>query len=128
MKSLLKATYSCLSRGSCSSATSRTGSYAQMASGYSSNVGEAWHSHIIYLPLKGDEAIMKILHLDSSILGPGSVTVQLTRLIVERVSGSAPADVVYRNLAADNLPHMTAATLPTAHHLSAMAGPLDENQ
>lgn len=71
---------------------------------------------------------MKILHLDSSILGPGSVTVGLTRLIVERLSGSTEAEVVYRNLAAENLPHMTVATLPAAHHLSAMAGVLDENQ
>lgn len=65
---------------------------------------------------------MKLLHLDASILGGGSVSRQLSALIVERFPD---ADVTYRDLVADNLPHMTTATLPSAHRAAGMAGPLD---
>ena len=71
---------------------------------------------------------MKILHLDSSILASGSVKAELSRLVVERLSEGADATIVYRNLAVENLPHVTVAALPEAHNLSAMAGELDENQ
>ena len=64
---------------------------------------------------------MKILHLDSSILGAGSVSRELTAAIICRLSG----DVVRRDLVADPLPHVTPAALPGDHPVSAMAGPLD---
>ncbi|ACL61404.1 FMN-dependent NADH-azoreductase [Methylobacterium nodulans] len=68
---------------------------------------------------------MKLLHIDTSILGAGSVSRELSALIVERLTRGTQAEVTYRDLAAENLPHLTPATLPSAHPLSAMAGPLD---
>jgi FMN-dependent NADH-azoreductase len=65
---------------------------------------------------------MKLLHLDASILDGGSVTRQLSALVVGRFPG---AEVTYRDLVADPLPHLTTATLPSAHRAAAMAGPLD---
>ncbi|GJD55187.1 FMN-dependent NADH-azoreductase [Methylobacterium dankookense] len=69
---------------------------------------------------------MKLLHVDASILGPGSVSRELTALIVQRLTRDASAEIAYRDLAAESLPHLTPATLPSAHPASAMAGPLDE--
>ena len=68
---------------------------------------------------------MKLLHLDASILGTGSVSRELSALIVRRLAGDAPDAVTYRDLVAENPPHLTVATLPGAHPVSAMAGPLD---
>lgn len=68
---------------------------------------------------------MKLLHIDTSILGANSVSRELTALIVGRVTGGTPAEITYRDLSASNLPHLTPATLPSAHPVSAMAGPLD---
>ena len=48
---------------------------------------------------------MTILHIDSSISGEASVSRRLTRAIVARLGGG-PA--LYRDLAADPLPHLTA--------------------
>lgn len=51
---------------------------------------------------------MTILHIDSSISGENSVSRQLTRSIVERLAASDPAaELVYRDFAADPLPHLT---------------------
>ena len=47
---------------------------------------------------------MTILHLDSSILGENSVSRQLTAAIVDALKDGAPAEVVYRDLAADGTP------------------------
>jgi FMN-dependent NADH-azoreductase len=49
---------------------------------------------------------MTILHIDSSISGEDSVSRRLTRAIVGQLGGGA--DVIYRDLAADPLPHLTA--------------------
>ncbi|WCS28563.1 FMN-dependent NADH-azoreductase (plasmid) [Methylobacterium sp. NMS14P] len=68
---------------------------------------------------------MKLLHIDSSILGGGSVSRELSALIVQRLTQGVYAEVTYRDLVAENLPHLTPATLPAAHPASAMAGPLD---
>jgi FMN-dependent NADH-azoreductase len=68
---------------------------------------------------------MKLLHIDTSILGAGSVSRELTALIVKRLIAGGEADVAYRDLTAENVPHLTVATLPSAHPASAMAGPLD---
>lgn len=59
---------------------------------------------------------MKLLHLDSSILGEGSVSRQLTASIVDRIRTADPAiQIVARDLAADPIPHLTLATLPAAN-------------
>ena len=51
---------------------------------------------------------MTILHLDTSINGDNSASRQLTRSIVEQLKGSLWGEqVVYRDLAADPLPHLT---------------------
>ena len=47
---------------------------------------------------------MTILHLDSSILGENSVSRQLTAAIVDALKEQAPAEVVYRDLAAEGAP------------------------
>ncbi|GBU18398.1 MULTISPECIES: FMN-dependent NADH-azoreductase [Methylobacterium] len=69
---------------------------------------------------------MKLLHVDSSILGPGSVSRELTALIMARLTAGGGAEVIYRDLAAEALPHMSAASLPGAHPLSATAEPQDD--
>lgn len=55
---------------------------------------------------------MKILHLDSSILGQGSVSRLLSAEIVARLKAENPAAVVtYRDLAAEPVPHLSGAYL-----------------
>jgi len=49
-----------------------------------------------------------ILHIDSSISGDNSASRQLTTSLVERLKRAQPGDdVVYRDLAASPLPHLT---------------------
>jgi FMN-dependent NADH-azoreductase len=49
-----------------------------------------------------------ILHLDSSINGENSASRVLSRSIVEQIRAAQPgSDLVYRDLAADPLPHLT---------------------
>src|SRR4051794_28415097 len=67
---------------------------------------------------------MKLLPVDASILAGGSVSRELSALIVERLTTGSQIEVIYRDLVAENLPHLTPATLPSTHPLSAMAGPL----
>ena len=67
---------------------------------------------------------MKILHIDTSILGDESVTRKVGAEIVARLQGAA-TEVIYRDLAAENPPHITPAVLPAAHPVAQMAGPLD---
>lgn len=55
---------------------------------------------------------MKLLHLDSSILGDSSASRQLSRAVVEAWLVAAPeAQVSYRDLAGDALSHLSAASL-----------------
>jgi FMN-dependent NADH-azoreductase len=57
---------------------------------------------------------MNLLHLDSSALGEGSVTRALSAAVVARLRTQHPAAyVVYRDLDAAPLRHLTAATLAT---------------
>jgi FMN-dependent NADH-azoreductase len=64
---------------------------------------------------------MKLLHVDSSILGGHSVSRQLSAAIVARLRESRPElDLAYLDLASAPLPHASAATLPSAHGLAAM--------
>lgn len=55
---------------------------------------------------------MKLLHLDSSILGDASVSRELTRGIVDVCRAADPRlEVVYRDLGSEPLPHLSAANL-----------------
>lgn len=55
---------------------------------------------------------MKLLHIDSSALAAHSVTRQLTASIVARWQRQLPSlKVIYRDLDAEPLPHMTSAVL-----------------
>jgi FMN-dependent NADH-azoreductase len=57
---------------------------------------------------------MKLLHIDSSILGENSVTRQLSAAIVERLQRAGPTrEVTHRDLAAEPLPHLTLGHLPS---------------
>lgn len=58
---------------------------------------------------------MKLLHLDSSITGDGSVSRQLSAAIVARLRAADPAtEVSYRDLVADPIEHLTLGHLPAA--------------
>lgn len=51
---------------------------------------------------------MKLLHLDSSIMGEGSASRAISAAVVERLrEAHADLEVSYRDLAAEPLPHMT---------------------
>lgn len=55
---------------------------------------------------------MKLLHLDSSILGDSSASRQLSRAVVDAWLATEPeAQVSYRDLASDALSHLSAASL-----------------
>jgi FMN-dependent NADH-azoreductase len=55
---------------------------------------------------------MKLLHLDSSALGAQSATRELSRAIVDRLEREhGEIAVAYRDLDADPIPHLTAATV-----------------
>ena len=58
---------------------------------------------------------MKLLHLDSSILGEASASRELGNAIVARLRAEHPgADVTHRDLAASAIPHLTGASLARA--------------
>ena len=51
---------------------------------------------------------MKLLHLDSSILGGNSASRQLSAAMAGQLAKASPGlDIVYRDLAADPLPHLS---------------------
>ena len=63
---------------------------------------------------------MKLLHLDSSILGEHSASRQISHDIVERLRGEGgTVEVIRRDLVADPLPHLVLANLPSRHRLAA---------
>lgn len=66
---------------------------------------------------------MKLLHIDSSILGHGSVSRTLSAEVAAKLRGLRPdIEVTYRDLATEPLEHLTAA------HLAALQGaPIDES-
>ena len=55
---------------------------------------------------------MKLLHIDTSILGGGSVSRELTAMIVKRFTDGGNVEVTYRDLTAEDVPHLTVASLP----------------
>ncbi|WP_207282371.1 FMN-dependent NADH-azoreductase [Pseudomonas sp. FW300-N2F2] len=58
---------------------------------------------------------MKLLHIDSSILGDNSASRQLSRKVVEAWKAAEPGiTVTYRDLAADAISHFSAQTLIAA--------------
>ena len=58
---------------------------------------------------------MKLLHVDASILGPHSVSRQLSTAIVRRLRETHPdVEVRYRDLGAEPIGHLTAAHLAAA--------------
>ena len=62
---------------------------------------------------------MKLLHIDSSVQGENSVSRALSAAVAARLRGEIGGlETIYRDLAADPLPHMTLAGLPSAHPLS----------
>ena len=62
----------------------------------------------------------KLLHIDSSVLGPHSVSRQLSAAIVDRLRQAAPnLEVTYRDLAVTPLAHLSGA------HLAAAQGALN---
>ncbi|MNM36033.1 FMN-dependent NADH-azoreductase 1 [compost metagenome] len=64
---------------------------------------------------------MKLLHIDSSILGDNSASRQLSRSVVDAWKAADPyLEVVYRDLAADAISHFSAATLVAAGTPEAM--------
>ena len=65
---------------------------------------------------------MKLLHLDSSILGDNSVSRQLSAQIVAKLKAANPtAEVTYHDLAANPLPHITLAEFATAESKQLLA-------
>lgn len=55
---------------------------------------------------------MKVLHIDSSIGGENSSSRKITATIVAKLVADHPeAEIVYRDLAAETLPHLTLADL-----------------
>src|SRR6201998_3805111 len=63
---------------------------------------------------------MKVLHIDSSILGEGSASRPLTREMVARWRAAHPdAEVTYVDLAAEELPHLSQKSLARADELEA---------
>jgi len=80
---------------------------------------------------------MKLLHLDSSVLGPHSVSRQVSAAIVDRLRQATPSlEVVYRDLTQTPLAHLSGSHLAAAQgapapaelgpDLAASAAALDE--
>jgi FMN-dependent NADH-azoreductase len=70
----------------------------------------------------------KLLHIDSSVLGPHSVSRQVSAAIVDRLRQTMPSfDVTYRDLSATPLSHLSGAHLAAAQGAaSADAGLAEE--
>lgn len=61
---------------------------------------------------------MKILHIDSIITGPGSISRRLSKALVDRLGASADAvTVVRRDLASDPLPYFGPAIVTKSAHV-----------
>src|SRR3569832_2126488 len=58
---------------------------------------------------------MKLLHIDSSVLGPHSVSRQISAAVVDRLVQASPGlEVVYRDLTTAPLKHLTGSHLAAA--------------
>ncbi len=71
---------------------------------------------------------MKILHIDSSILGGASVSRQLSAEIAARLKATHPgAEVTYRDIGANPLPHLSGAVLAAAQGPQEVTGDLAQD-
>jgi FMN-dependent NADH-azoreductase len=62
---------------------------------------------------------MKLLHVDSSILGADSVSRQLSAEIVAKLRQITPdLEITYRNLAAEPVPHLSGSTFAARQQAS----------
>ncbi len=67
---------------------------------------------------------MKLLHIDSSILGAHSASRQISHEVAERLRAEGGSvEVTHRDLAADPLPHLELGNLPSNHPLAANLSP-----
>ncbi|MDF2618355.1 MAG: FMN-dependent NADH-azoreductase [Xanthobacteraceae bacterium] len=74
-------------------------------------------------------ATRTLLHIDSSILGGHSVSRQVSAAIVARLTAAEPSlHVVYRDLAAEPLPHATPASMPADHPITGGKGDAPSQQ
>lgn len=65
---------------------------------------------------------MKLLHIDSSVLGPHSVSRQVSAAIVDRLRQATPSlDIVYRDLTQTPLAHLSGSHLAVAQGAPAPA-------
>ena len=65
---------------------------------------------------------MKLLHIDSSVLGPHSVSRQVSAAIVDRLRQATPSlDIVYRDLTQTPLAHLSGSHLAAAQGAPAPA-------
>jgi FMN-dependent NADH-azoreductase len=65
---------------------------------------------------------MKLLHIDSSVLGPHSVSRQVSTAIVDRLRQATPSlDIVYRDLTQTPLAHLSGSHLAAAQGAPAPA-------
>src|SRR5258705_12467325 len=74
------------------------------------------HSYSVSYKLipRGNE--MKLLHIDSSVLGPHSVSRQVSAAIVDRLRKATPGlEIVYRDLSTIPLAHIPGSHLAPAH-------------
>jgi FMN-dependent NADH-azoreductase len=70
---------------------------------------------------------MKLLHIDSSVLGPHSVSRQVTAAIVDRLRQTTPGiEVVYRDLAVTPLAHLTGSHLAASQGVAPPADLLED--
>ena len=59
--------------------------------------------------------VMKLLHIDSSVLGPHSISRQVSAAIVDRLRQATPnLDIVYRDLTSTPLAHLSGPYLAAA--------------
>lgn len=72
---------------------------------------------------------MRLLHIDSSVLGQGSVTRTITAAVAARITAANPTiQTSYRDLVAEPVPYMTLSTLPSSHPVAVPTNLLDKAQ
>ena len=70
---------------------------------------------------------MKLLHIDSSVLGPHSISRQVTAAIVDRLRQTTPGiEFVYRDLAVTPLAHLTGSHLAASQGVAPPADLLED--
>src|ERR1700684_4608446 len=73
------------------------------------------HSYILSYKHIPRVTTMKLLHIDSSVLGPHSVSRQVSAAIVDRLRTETPGlDITYRDLSSTPLAHLSGSHLAAA--------------